>query len=423
MMDKIKTTNQLDNMVFASTQLINNKNLHFAGKILTKYGVSRGTDHFMALVLRRYSNLFTEAKGEGSGFGPPVINNYVNYLNVYNNIANWAGEMIKHQYRCDTRYVSALSRSSQGNSRQEHNIFAEKSSSSSSAGIGLLERIFTQKKDTLGKTQMPGISNTHLYQNIGKTIHNIVSSTAPENSMSFKSEKQGQGRIEEYEWAFRSKALGYMAGAAETVKDSKEAKVRSWDPLPGKAPDEAGIVAKLILERFSRFEVKALPNIMIQRNAAGLKSGGRHMNTVTVKSYLSSIPEHDRLQSRIRDDSETVHPYTALNIVEEQELESRFGDKFTYKALHKAEMKQEEIDIGPRNQNAKQGSLVLHKPAAGEAAAAVKKPEPTGFYDKAQKQTQASKNMDSQDISLLADRVFKILEKRIAIQKDRRGLL
>lgn len=423
MMHKIKTTNQLDNMVFTPTQLINNTNLRFAGRILTKYGVSRGTDHFMALVLRRYSNLLAEAKGEGSAFSPPIINNYVNYLNVYNNIANWAGETIKHLYRCDIRCVSALSRSSQGESRQEHNIFAEKSSLSSSAGIDLLERIFTQKKDTLGKTQMPRISNVHLYQNIGKTIHNIMSRTATENSMSIKSEKQVQSSIEEHEWTYRSKALGDMAVAAEKVKNSKEAKGRSREPLPVKAPDEAGIVAKLILERFSRFEVKALPDILIQRNAGGLKSRGQNIDAVTVKSYLSSISKRDRLQSSMRDDSEAVHPYSARNIVEEQKLESRFEDKFTYKALHKAEMKQGEIDIGPRNQNIKQGSLVLHKPVAAEAAAAVKKPEQTGFYDKAQKQTQASKNMDSQDISLLADRVFKILEKRIAIQKDRRGLL
>lgn len=429
MADNIKTSNQLDNIALASTQLINNKNLIFAEKILTKYGVSRGTDHFMALVLRRYSYLFAEAKGEGSGFCLPVINNYVNYLNVYNNIANWAGEMIKHLYRCDTRYVSALSQSSHGKNRQEHSISAKNSSSSSSAGIGLLERIFTQKKDTLGKTQMPGISNVHLYQNIGKAIHNIVNSPAAENSMSFISEKQVQKSIEEHERAFRSKAPADMAGAAEKVKASKEAKARSGAPLPVKAPDEAGIVAKLILERFSSFEVKALPNILIQRNASGLKSGGQRIDTVTVKSYLGSIPEHDRLlysmgdkgNMTMQDDSESAGPYSAQNIVKEQGLEAHFGDKFTYKALHKPEVKQEDIDIGPRSQNSKQGSLVLHKPVAAETAAAVKKTEQTGFYDKTQKQ--ASKNLDSQDISLLADRVFKILEKRIAIQKDRRGLL
>jgi hypothetical protein len=444
MMDKIKTTNQLNNMVLTSMQPINNKNLRFAGKILTKYGVSRGTDHFMALVLRRYSNLFAETKGVGSVVSPSRIKNNVNYLNVHNHIVNWTWGKIQRLNQCDIRYVPALSESSQGESgsavrekgsRQGRNVFAETGRFSSSAGTGLLERILTQGKDIVTKPVAPGISNVYLIHSIRNIAHNTMLGTAAENSPSLTSVKPGRRSIGERERTFQGQALRDRVGAVEMVQGSKETSEKSRELLQARVPDEAEDVSKLIFERVSRFEAKTLPYLLVQRNIVGLKSGGQYINTAAVKAYLSnSRAEHNRQIKGImpvQDDGVTVLHYSARDIVEENAAKLHFGNELTHKALYKAGMNQEEIDISSHNKITRQGGLVLHKPIKAETAAEGQKPKQTGFYDKTassptlgtRKQTQAVKNIDSQDISLLADRVFKILEKRIAIQKDRRGLL
>lgn len=398
MIDKIKEAIQLNNVMLMSMQQIHSIDLRFAGKILTKYGVSRLTGHFMALVLRYYSNLFSRANGAGSWDSSPKIKNCVSHLNVYNRIVNWTGEV-------NTRHVPVLSKTPSrerealglaGGSRQKCSTFPKIRILSSYTGAGLLERILIQEKNMPDKIRVSGIKYTCLIHNTWNIAHNTMFKAVSEDRSSLRDIKTGQGDTGEIERNLQAKA-------------------------------------------------KIFSYLTVQQNITALKSGDQYANTqsytflanqniAAVKGYLTNNRfRQNRLRleqtaenkgiSEIKDERTTKLSPLMPDIV--------CGNETGHKAQYKTGISQGKTDIDLHSEIIQQGSLVLYKPVMKEAVAEEQPHQCTGFYEKAastrilgtSKQPQAVNNIDPQYISQLADRILKILEKRIAIQKDRRGLL